>query len=58
VGCHLRSLWPIQGDAAKASLRAGADVRNLIKIRRVIKDGKVFVPDKLMRSIAPSRGSS
>jgi len=35
-----------------------ADVRNLSKIRRVIKDGKVFVPNKLMRSIAPKRGSS
>jgi imidazolonepropionase-like amidohydrolase len=29
-----------------------ADVMNLSKIHRVIKDGKVFVPDELIRSIA------
>jgi imidazolonepropionase-like amidohydrolase len=29
-----------------------ADVNNLSRIHRVIKDGKVFVPDELMRSIA------
>ena len=28
-----------------------ADVKNLSRIHRVIKDGKVFVPDELMRSI-------
>jgi len=28
-----------------------ADVMNLSRIHRVIKDGKVFVPDELMRSI-------
>jgi len=35
-----------------------ASVTNLSKIHRVIKDGKVFVPDELMRSIAASRGPS
>ena len=29
-----------------------ADVTNLSKIHRVMKDGKVFVPDELIRSIA------
>jgi len=29
-----------------------ADVVNLSRTHRVIKDGKVFVPDELMRSIA------
>jgi imidazolonepropionase-like amidohydrolase len=28
-----------------------ADVRNLSRIHRVIKDGKVFAPDELMRSL-------
>ena len=28
-----------------------ADVTNLSRIHRVIKDGKVFVPDELIRSI-------
>ena len=35
-----------------------ADVTNLSRIHRVIKDGKVFVPDELMRSIAAKSGSS
>ena len=35
-----------------------ANVINLSKIYRVIKDGKVFVPDELMRSIAANRGPS
>jgi imidazolonepropionase-like amidohydrolase len=34
-----------------------ADVMNLGKIHRVIKDGKVYVPDELMRSIAAKSGS-
>jgi len=29
-----------------------ADVQNLSRIHRVIKDGRVFVPDELIRSIA------
>ena len=33
-----------------------ADVMNLGKIHRVIKDGKVYVPDELMRSIAAKSG--
>jgi len=35
-----------------------ADVRNTSRIHRVIKDGKVFVPDELMRSIAAKGGAS
>jgi len=35
-----------------------ASVMNLSKIDRVIKDGKVFVPDELMRSIAANSGPS
>ena len=31
-----------------------ADVKNLSRIHRVIKDGKLFVPEELMRSIAGS----
>jgi len=31
---------------------------NLSRIHRVIKDGKVFAPDELMRSIAADRGPS
>jgi imidazolonepropionase-like amidohydrolase len=34
-----------------------ADVMNLSKIHRVIKDGKVYVPDELMRSIAAQSGT-
>jgi imidazolonepropionase-like amidohydrolase len=34
-----------------------ADVMNLSKIQRVIKDGKVYVPDELMRSIAAKSGT-
>ena len=34
-----------------------ADVMNLGKIHRVIKDGKVYVPDELMRSIAAKSGT-
>ena len=34
-----------------------ADVMNLSKIHRVIKDGKVYVPDELMRSIAAKSGT-
>ncbi len=34
-----------------------ADVMNLSKIHRVIKDGKVYVPDELMRSIAARSGT-
>src|SRR6266581_4453246 len=32
-----------------------ADVMNLSKIHRVIKDGRIFVPDELIRSIAARR---
>jgi imidazolonepropionase-like amidohydrolase len=35
-----------------------ADVANLSKIHRVIKDGKLFVPDELIRSIAVKSGGS
>ena len=35
-----------------------ANVINLSKIHRVIKDGKLFVPDELIRSIAAKSGSS
>src|SRR5207237_2816926 len=35
-----------------------ADVTNLSRIHRVIKDGKVFVPDELMRSVAAKGGAS
>jgi len=35
-----------------------ADVTNLSRIHRVIKDGKVFVPDELMRSIGAKSGAS
>jgi imidazolonepropionase-like amidohydrolase len=34
-----------------------ADVKNLSRIHRVIKDGKLFVPEELMRSIAAGSGS-
>src|SRR5882757_8302820 len=34
-----------------------ADVMNLAKIHRVIKDGKVFAPDELTRSIAAKSGT-
>ncbi len=34
-----------------------ADVMNLSRIHRVIKDGKVYVPDELMRSIAAKSGT-
>jgi imidazolonepropionase-like amidohydrolase len=34
-----------------------ADVKNLSRIHRVIKDGKLFVPGELMRSIAAGSGS-
>ena len=34
-----------------------ADVTNLSRIHRVIKDGKVFVPDELIRSIAAGSGA-
>ena len=34
-----------------------ANVMNLAKIHRVIKDGKVYVPDELMRSIAAKSGT-
>jgi imidazolonepropionase-like amidohydrolase len=34
-----------------------ADVMNLSEIHRVIKDGKVFAPDELMRSIAAKSGT-
>ena len=34
-----------------------ADVMNLAKIHRAIKDGKVYVPDELMRSIAAQSGT-
>ena len=32
-----------------------ADTMNLSRVHRVIKDGRVFVPDELIRSIAASR---
>src|SRR3979490_1535603 len=34
-----------------------ADVMNLSKVHRVIKDGRVFAPDELMRSIAAKSGT-
>ena len=34
-----------------------ADVLNLSRIHRVIKDGKVFVPEELMRSVAARSGA-
>ena len=33
------------------------DVTNLSRIHRVIKDGKVFVPEELIRSIAARSGT-
>jgi imidazolonepropionase-like amidohydrolase len=35
-----------------------ASMMNLSRIHRVIKDGKVFAPDELMRSIAANGGPS
>ena len=35
-----------------------ANVMNLSRIHLVIKDGKVFVPDELIRSIAAKSGAS